>query len=60
MSLTNVWLLHLDVCRAEAKQWFATKVSELSEMKLPEKVVKQTILSAIRLKTNYIFIFLYI
>ena len=29
---------------------FATKVSELSEMKLPEKVVKQTILSAIRLR----------
>ena len=56
MSLTIAWLLHLDVCRAEAKQWFATKVSELSEMKLPEKVVKQTILSAIRLR---LIIYLY-
>ena len=35
-------------CRAEAKQWFSTKVEELSGMKLPEKLVKRTILSAIR------------
>jgi hypothetical protein len=38
----------LDICRAEALQWFATKVDELTQMKLPEKVVKQTIVSAIR------------
>jgi len=34
--------------RIEAKQWFATKVEELSGMNLTEKAVKQTILSAIR------------
>ena len=39
---------HFTIFRAEANQWFATKVDELTEMKLPEKVVKQTILSAIR------------
>jgi hypothetical protein len=38
----------LDISRAEVKQWFAAKVDELTKMKLPEKVVKQTILSALR------------
>jgi hypothetical protein len=36
------------ICRAEAEQWFATKVEELSGMKMTEKAVKQAILSAIR------------
>ena len=34
--------------RTEAKQWFAKQVEELGGMKLPEKLVKRTILSAIR------------
>ena len=38
----------LNICRAEAEQWFATKVEELSGMKMTEKAVKQAILSAIR------------
>ena len=41
-------IFHFDVFRAEAKQWFATKVEELNGLKLPEKDVKRTILSAIR------------
>ena len=38
----------LYICRAEAQEWFATKVEELSVMKMTEKAVKQAILSAIR------------
>ena len=40
--------IHKLFYRVEAKQWFATKVEELSGMNLTEKAVKQTILSAIR------------
>jgi len=38
----------IESLRAEAKQWFATKVDELNGMKMTDKAVKQTILSAIR------------
>eukprot|EP00092_Neocalanus_flemingeri_P038085 GFUD01041455.1.p1 GENE.GFUD01041455.1~~GFUD01041455.1.p1 ORF type:complete len:775 (+),score=224.78 GFUD01041455.1:337-2661(+) len=38
----------IETLRVEAKQWFATKVEELNGMKFTEKVVKRTILSAIR------------
>eukprot|EP00090_Calanus_glacialis_P026119 TRINITY_DN4096_c0_g1_i7.p1 TRINITY_DN4096_c0_g1~~TRINITY_DN4096_c0_g1_i7.p1 ORF type:complete len:770 (-),score=237.96 TRINITY_DN4096_c0_g1_i7:508-2817(-) len=38
----------IEALRAEAQQWFATKVQELSGMKMTEKAVKQAILSAIR------------
>jgi len=38
-----------EILREEARQWFATKVAELQVMKLTDKAVKQTILSAIRI-----------
>jgi len=37
-----------EILRAEAKQWFASKVEELSSTNLKEKGIKQTILAAIR------------
>jgi len=38
----------IESLRAEAKQWFDTKVEELSKKKMSEKLVKRTILSSIR------------
>ena len=48
--MNNVYwsIIYQHFYRVEAKQWFATKVEELSGMNLTEKAVKQTILSAIR------------
>jgi len=38
----------IEALRAEAKQFFTAKVEELNGMKFPEKMVKRTILAAIR------------
>merc|ERR1740137_454086 len=39
----------MEILKVEAKQWFATKVDELSGMNLKEKAVKQAILTAIKI-----------
>ena len=48
MKILTRKVLNFCFPRAEAKQWFATKVDELSGMNLKEKAVKQAILTAIK------------
>ena len=48
MNIFTRRVLNLYCPRAEARQWFATKVEELSGMNLKKKAVKQTILTAIK------------
>jgi hypothetical protein len=48
MKNYKLFITPTSLFRTEAKQWFARQVEELGKMKLPEKLVKRTILSAIR------------